>query len=122
MTQLSDYFFMGIGGGIGVFLHIMIKIKGLRAKFPEFTPNKIAATFFFQEWDSVIVSLVVISACMIMAHLGGVKYFGIAEDWTALVTFLFMIVIGYSGQRIAYKYLKTAEKVLSDKAKYGEED
>ena len=116
MTQLSDYYFMMIGGLIGVIFHVMLKVRQLRIKFPDLSPGKVWGTFLFQEWDSLIVSGLVIMTMVFIVHLGGVKYLGIGEDWATLITFVGMIVIGYSGQRIAYKYLNTAEKVLSDKA------
>ena len=45
---------------IGVGYHVMQKVMQLRKKFPDFGLKEIFTLFFKEEWDSLIVSFLVL--------------------------------------------------------------
>lgn len=96
-------------------LDIMRGIKNLRVKFPTFHKKEIVDTFYSEEWDSLIVSGIVV--CALELTLFIIRYNEIVlPDWLENGgIYAFSAVISYSGQRLAYKILGTSEKVLGDK-------
>lgn len=111
-----DYILTTILIVLGVGFHIMQKIRTLRLKFPEFVPKRILGTFFMEEWDSLIVSFIcwiVFELAIYITIRNGVQIPAWFDNWGMYVLAL---VWGYAGQRIAYKYLGTAEEVLNKKA------
>jgi hypothetical protein len=111
------YLFTTILFLLGVGYHVMQKIMELRAKFPELGFKVIFGTFFKQEWDSLLrsflvyctleLSLVIISMAQAKMPPWWDKYFA---------PYILALVLGYAGQRLAYKYLSTAEGVLAEKS------
>jgi hypothetical protein len=96
----------------GVGFHVMQKIKSLRVKFPAFPFKQIWGTFFNEEWDSLIVSglvLCVQQIALFIVEYNDVKMAAWLDAWGI---FALAFVLGYCGQRVAYKYLGTAEAVL----------
>lgn len=111
-----DYILTSILIILGVGFHVMQKIRILRTKFPEFSPKKIIATFFTEEWDSLIVSFLVwlvYELGIFIPTYNGVKF---PFWWEMIGVYVAALVLGYCGQRVAYKYLGTAEEVLEKKA------
>jgi hypothetical protein len=99
----------------GVMLNVMEKVRGLRDKFPQLEFGDVWKTFFKQEWDSLMVSAIVLGTCQVMIFVSRTnhwKYPLWLEGWGI---YLMAIVLGYAGQRLAYKYLKTSEGVLEKK-------
>lgn len=111
-----DYFFILILWVIGVSFDVMAKVRRIRNKFPQIHFRDIWSTFFAEEWDSLFVSFIVLIAmemALKIINYNGVTLAPWLDNWGMYVMAL---VLSYSGQRIAYKYLGTAEQVLSDKA------
>lgn len=112
---MIDYFLITALYLIGVGFHVMLKIMALRKCFPQLKFAEVWNTFFLQEWDSLLVSGLVLSVCIIalfIVHQNMVTLPAWLDDWGM---YFIPIVLGYSGQRIAYKYLATAEGVLERK-------
>lgn len=111
------YFITTILFALGVGYHVMQVIQRLRRKFPDKGFREIFDTYFREEWDSLIRSglvwatyelfLFVLDKSEAVMPLWWEKYFA---------AYALAVVLGYAGQRLAYKYLGTAEKVLSEKA------
>lgn len=111
-----DYLFIFLLMLLGTAFHVMLKISGLRKNFPDFKFSVIWSTFFQQEWDSLMVSVLIIIANELILFIA--IYNGIAlpvwfDTWGMYVLAL---IEGYGGQALAYKWLNTAQKVLEDKA------
>lgn len=101
---------------IGVGFHIMQKVSALKTKYENKVERSVIwSTFFKEEWDSLIVSALV--WMVLTVALVVVEYNKLAlPDWlTNWGLFISSLVLGYSGQRIAYKYLTTAEQALDKK-------
>lgn len=101
---------------LGVGFHIMQKIITLRVKFHEFGFSQIFGTFFKEEWDSLMVSALVLSALELALFITDVTH-KILPSWvTNWGMWVLPLVLGYAGQRIAYKWLGTAAEELEKKA------
>lgn len=101
---------------LGICFHVMQKIRALRTSYPQFGVKKIFGTFFTEEWDTLGVSFlcwIVLELAIYITLLNKVKIPAWVMNWGV---FLLALVWGYCGQRIAYKYLGTAEDVLEKKA------
>ena len=106
---------------LGIGFHVMQKISALGDKFPEKTSNEIAYLFWREDWDTLFVSLLVISLNL-TAHFILMEYTEVpyTVNYFYLWVFGSAFLLGYAGQRIIYKQLGTAEKFLdktSDKFK-----
>lgn len=100
----------------GILFHVMQKIRALRTKFPSCNPNQVVKTFFAEEWDSLFVSLVVWLVYEIFIYISILNNYSLPMWYKLYGVYGLALVLGYSGQRLAYKYLGTAEKVLEKKA------
>lgn len=100
----------------GLCIHMLQKIAQLRKRFPEFKPRMVIYTFFGEEWDSLLVSCVVI--CVYLLFMFILKMNGqVFWSWFAMYgQFGLALVLGYAGQALAYKYLNTATERLMEKA------
>lgn len=101
---------------IGILFHVMQKVRVLRLKFPQLAPIRIWKTFFGEEWDSLIVSFLVWLVYEIWIYLSIVNQFKLPAMYKMYGIWLLALVLGYCGQRVAYRYLGTAEKVLQKRA------
>lgn len=111
-----DYFLTTILFLLGVAFHVMGKVKDLKVKFPDLHRSMIWKTFFEQEWDSLVVSGLVLIAtemALFISVYNEVKLPAWVDMWGMYVI---SVVAGYAGQRIAYVYLGTAEDFLRKKA------
>ena len=100
---------------LGVFLHVMIKITGYKKTFPELSFGSIWHTFFKEEWDSLIVSGIVLLVLEVAIFI--VNYVGVpVPEWMEWGIYVISILLGYQGQRLAYKFLNTAVDALEKKA------
>lgn len=122
-----EYLFILIAQIIGIGFHVGQKIIQLDKAHPEKSIKEVRGLFFENEWSSLFVSIVII-----VTHLfvhGMIDYYiperlstSLEIPFTnfsvpfSLAGILLAIVLGYAGQRIAYKYLGKAEKYLSKKA------
>lgn len=111
-----DYFLILVLWIIGVGFDVMRKITKLRKKFPQFGFGTVWKTFFGQEWDSLMVSVLVLlfqeTALIIIAY-NEIKLPPWFDAWGMYVLSL---ALNYSGQRTAYHFLNTSESVLKSKA------
>jgi hypothetical protein len=100
---------------LGVLLHVMIKVTGYKKAFPTLSFGAIWATFLKEEWDSLIVSLIVLIIVEVTIYI--INYVGIVvPEWMNWGIYVIALVMGYQGQRLAYKFLNTAVDALEKKA------
>lgn len=111
-----DYILCLLAMGIGIFFHVMQKVMSLRIKFKELGFAMIWKTFFEQEWDSLLVSVAVVCTYMLFLFICNLNKVVFTPWFDAWGMYVIALVLGYAGQRLAYKYLKTAEDVLEKKA------
>lgn len=104
----------------GSVLQVMGKVANLRKKYPTESPASIYKIFRSEEWDVAIVSACVDAMAFVSFYLGGYEWLEkkTKGNFTELAAMLCMVVIAYAGQRLVYKYLGTAEAVLSEKANF----
>ena len=101
---------------IGVLFHVMQKVRQLRVKFPELSPARVWKTFFGEEWDSLIVSFLVWLVYELWIYLSILHHYKLPAWYSMYGIWGLALVLGYCGQRVAYRYLGTAEKVLQKRA------
>lgn len=102
---------------LGVGYHVMQIVMKLRKQYPAFGFKEIFNTFFNQEWDSLIRSFLVLSTYELGLFIIDMTGARMPLWWEKyLVVYTLAIVLGYAGQRIAYKYLGTAADVLEKKS------
>lgn len=112
---MIDYFLVFVASFLGVAYDVMSNIKRLRGKFPEAEKGVIVNTFFAEEWDSLLWSVLVavsLQLGLFICRTNEVIFASWFENWGMYV---FSLIAGYGGQRIAFRFLTTAEKVLNDK-------
>lgn len=116
---MTDYILISVAMILGVGYHVMQKIATLRVKFPTMRPGDVFNTFFVEEWNTLIVSGLVWATGLFVLYVirtNEVKLPDWVENWGM---YAIAAVIAYSGQRLAYKILGTAEQALSDKINGG---
>ena len=100
---------------LGVMFHVMIKITGYKKTFPTLTIKTIWGVFFKEEWDSLCVSALVLFVTELAIYI--INYVGVMiPDWLNWGIYIIALVMGYQGQRLAYKFLNTATDILEKKA------
>lgn len=127
LLTILEYLFILTAQVIGILMHIGQKIISLDKQFPDKTAKEIRSLFFDNEWASLFVSGIIVLAhlfihAVIAFYIPGsdsnviaIPFTNVLVPW-GLAGVLLAIVIGYSGQKIAYKYLGKAEQYLIDKA------
>lgn len=102
---------------LGIGFHVMQKIVQLDKKYPEKSIKEIRATFFDEDWTTLLVSALVLLLSLVTHYIvqhyapelvASVKYFDL---WAFALSF----VLGYAGQRLIYKGLGKASSVLEKK-------
>lgn len=100
---------------VGLGYHVMQTIKKFKGLFPELPIKTIWATFFKEEWDSLIVSglgYVLFQTLYFILVYNKVIF----PVWfTGWGLYVLAAVWGYAGQRLSYSFLNTAEQVLEKK-------
>jgi fucose 4-O-acetylase-like acetyltransferase len=116
---MNIYFVFFLLYTIGQLLSAMEKIAGLRKRYPEFTPKTIIKTFFWNEWNTLTVSGIIGLLCMLSLYIA--IYNGKPEpEWFWLWgVYLFALVLGYAGQRLVYRFMKTTERALNERIDKG---
>ena len=100
---------------LGCCFHVMGKVSVLKKTFPDLLPRTIWKTFWREEWNVLIGSAVVLFTLELSIYI--INYFSILiPDWLQWGIYPISLVLGYAGQRLIYKYLGTAEKILEQKA------
>ena len=107
-----DYVLISVVFILGVAYHIMQKVMQFKKAFPNFKPNAIWQTFFNEEWDSLLVSCVVLVTLNVFLYIKAYNGWIFPEWLEGWAMYLFSLIMGYAGQRLAYRYLGTAEKAL----------
>lgn len=94
----------------------MQKIIGLGNTNPTKTIREIIAIFVSEDWDTLIVSALVLLLNLV-AHFIIAAYTTLPNtvEYYPLYSFGAALVLGYAGQRLIYKYLGSAEKFLDKK-------
>lgn len=112
---------------LGIGFHVVQKVNVLDKQHPEQTAKQIYAMFFENEWSSLSISVLVLVANL-LSHGIIDHYFPAVRETTIKIpltelelpylaaSFIVALVLGYAGQRLAYKYLGKAEQYLSKKA------
>jgi len=110
-----DYILTTVLFVIGVLFHVMQQVRQLRIKFPEFSFARIWKTFMAEEWDSLCVSFLVWLVYELTLYIIRVNETAIPQWVETWGMYALALTLGYCGQRLAYRYLGTAEKVLQKK-------
>jgi hypothetical protein len=122
-----EYVFIFMAQIFGIGFHVVQKIIALDKQYPEKTMKEIKSLFFENEWSSLMASILVLFTHL-FAH-GAIDYY-MPGRGEVIVPIPFInvnvpfgllgvglaLILGYGGQRIAYKYLGKYEQYLSDKA------
>ena len=110
-----DYFFTTALNLIGIVYMVMVSIKKLRAKYPDLHPKTVLGTFFTEEWDSMILSVVGLALFELVFFI--IRYNEvILPAWVeAWGIYGLALLWGYASQRLAYSVLNTSETVLQKK-------
>lgn len=111
-----DYIITSLLLVLGVCFFVMQKVSALKRKYSEIGFTKIWGLFFSEEWDSLMVStlvLIVWNIFLTVCEMNQIK-FPVWFDYYGI--YALALVLGYAGQRLAYKYLTTIEGILEKKA------
>jgi hypothetical protein len=110
-----EIFFLFLLYILGAGFHVMQKIGKIKTQYPELAPKVVFNTFFKEEWNTLIVSalgLICLQAIWFIIHHENIKHPQWLHEGGIYGIFL---VSGYCLQRLIYKILGTAEKVIGDK-------
>lgn len=110
-----NYILIAIIFALGVGYHIMQKVISYKKQFPALKRREIFATFFREEWDSLIVSGLVLSTMELAMFIIDKTNKTLPVWITNWGMWVLPLIMGYAGQRIAYKWLGTASEVLERK-------
>lgn len=113
---MNDYILVSFAFGIGAGYQIMGVIKKLKIQFPTLPPKRVVSTFFYNEWDSLITSSLGYMAIMMALYIKQFNGFHGPKWFEYFGMYVTACILGYAGQRLAYKYLGTAEQALEKKA------
>ncbi len=109
------YFLTSVSLLFGVMFHVMVKVMGYKKQFPTLSFGNIWGTFFKEEWDSLMVSAIIYGVTELSIFIINYQQINIPE-WLQWGIFPLSLLMGYQGQRIAYKFLNTASDALEKKA------
>lgn len=101
---------------IGIGYDASLKISKQKKKFPMLKPGEVVDTFFSEEWNTFFTSALGIALFEILLYTMRVNEVNLPlwfENWGL---YILAAVWGYAGQRLAYKFLGSAEAVLEKKA------
>lgn len=102
---------------LGVGFQVSQTMDKLKRKFPQFKLKEIFHTYLVEEWNVLIRSFLVICTYELFLFIVAKSEVKMPVWWEKyLAVYGLSLVLGYAGQRLIYKYLGTAEQVLSDKA------
>lgn len=102
---------------IGIGFHVMQKIISLGDMHPDKNRSQIFSAFLYEDWDTLAVSCLVIATHLI-AHYIVENYtdLSMTSEKYILYSFGLALILGYAGQRLAYKFLGSAEEFLNKRA------
>jgi hypothetical protein len=98
-----------IAGLLGIFWHMLMKIKGLRSRAIAANQNFSFSAYFQKDWFSILIS--VVSVAIAIYILDELLHFkpGLA-DWTKA----FFIAVGFMGDSVLQSLLSKSEKQILD--------
>lgn len=121
-----NYLIMFVGGLLGIFLHSLVKIRGINKRLPGESYKSVFVTYWKGEWVSVIISVVVVFTGMFISS----EYLDVKESDKApgnlyeilqykVATFLktTFVVLGFCAQAAVNAFLGVTERKLQKKAK-----
>ncbi len=109
------YFLTSVSLLFGVMFHVMVKVMGYKKQFTTLSFGQIWGTFFKEEWDSLMVSAIIYGVTELSIFIINYQQINIPE-WLQWGIYPIALLMGYQGQRIAYKFLNTASDALEKKA------
>lgn len=106
---------------LGIGFHVMQKVIKIGDTHRELSRKQVFNAFFDEDWDTLIVSGLVLIVNLVAHYIidAYTPEFRASVNYYALYAFAIAFILGYSGQRLAYKWLGSAEKkleTLSDKS------
>jgi hypothetical protein len=101
---------------LGISLNVMQNVIKIGDNHPTMNKKDIFAEIWNQDWDTLIVSLIIIVINLFVHY---VLYYidapVIKIEYYFLYSVVIALLVGYSGQRLAYKLLGSAEKAIDKK-------
>lgn len=100
----------------GIVYDALNKIDRLKKSFPSLTPKQVIRTFFWNEWNTLIVAALgagLYELALFIVRTNEVILPNWIEQWGM---YALALVWGYASQRVAYKFLQSSEDALAAKA------
>lgn len=100
---------------LGVAYFVMSQVGKLKKKYNSLGRAEIFAAFFKSDWDSLIVSMLVLftwNIFLFICYKNEIVFHPWFDEWGM---YAISLVLGWGGQRLAYKALTTVEAVLDKK-------
>lgn len=121
-----EYFIVFFLQLLGILFHVAQKVNALDKQYPEKTIKQIYGQFFENDWSSLSVSVLVLVTDLVTHGILNTYFPGVMNTMVnvpmteiqvplIVLSFIGAFVLGYAGQRLAYKYLGKAEQYLNDK-------
>lgn len=110
-----DYFLTSLILLVGVGYFIINEVSKLKVKYPALSKSQIFSAFFSEEWDSLIWSGLVLISWNIFLYVCEYNQIKFAPWFDKYGMYVLPLILGWGGQRIAYKSLTTVEGVLDKK-------
>lgn len=109
-----EYLIIFILQFIGIGLHVAQKVREIDKRSLTDTPREVLAIFFQEDWITLFISGLVL-VLNLVAHfiLENYSTLPATVEYFDLYGFGIAFVLGYAGQRLIYKYLGTAEEMLT---------
>jgi len=123
-----NYLIMFVGGLLGIFLHSLVKIRGINKRLPNENYKSVFISYWKGEWISVIISVVTVLTAMFISS----EYLQLNNDEKTpgniyeilqykVATFLktTFVILGFCAQAAVNAFLGVTEKKLQQKAIIG---
>lgn len=108
------YFITSIILALGVGFFVMQKITALKLKYNT-KRREIFSLFIQEEWDSLMVSCLVLAIWNIFLYIIAENEIKMPHWFDTWGVYSIPLILGYAGQRLAYKAFTTIEGVLEKK-------
>jgi hypothetical protein len=101
---------------IGIGFHVMQKVSTLGNLFPDKPRNAIFGIFMQEDWDTLMISALILALNEIAHYILHVYAITISSyQYFDLISFGVALVLGYAGQNLVYKWLGSARDFLDKK-------
>lgn len=102
---------------LGVSFHVLQVTDRVKRKFPQYKMREVFDTYLFEEWNTLLRSAAVLCTYELFLFILAMSEANMPVWWEKyLAVYALALILGYAGQRLAYKYLGTAEKILEKNA------